>query len=372
VPEVGGIGPVPDPRHALVVTIVHTPLDARIHHRQIRALLDHGWRVTQAAPWSAYEVAPPPGITAIDLPRAVGRDRLGALRAARRVIRRHGPDVDVLLLHDPELLLAAGFVSGRPPTVWDVHEDTAAALTDKPWLPDWARPPARAAVRAAERLAERRLHLILAEEDYRERFRYDHPVVANHPVVPDRAPPPDEPRVVYLGRISEGRGLGAMLDAAEELAGEVDVELIGQADPEVRPRLERADRDGVVRWDGFLPNDEALARVDGALAGLSLLRDEPNYRHSLPTKVVEYLARGVPAITTPLPRAVAIVENSAGVVVPFEDPQAVAEAVRRLRDDDEERHAMAERGRELIRAEHSWNADAPRFVAQLDAWAGAR
>jgi len=35
----------------------------------------------------------------------------------------------LLLVHDPELLLVLPPKDKRPPTVWDVHEDTAAALT---------------------------------------------------------------------------------------------------------------------------------------------------------------------------------------------------------------------------------------------------
>ena len=56
--------------------------------------------------------------------------------------------------------------------------------------------------------------------------------------------------------------------------------------------------------------------LPGALAGLSLLQDLPNYRHSRPTKIVEYMAHGVPVVTTPLPVAVELVESAgAGVVV---------------------------------------------------------
>ncbi len=46
--------------------------------------------------------------------------------------------------------------------IWDVHEDTAAELSTKPWLPRPLRPPAAVAVRTAERMAERYVHLILA------------------------------------------------------------------------------------------------------------------------------------------------------------------------------------------------------------------
>ncbi|MFD0395345.1 glycosyltransferase [Streptomyces nogalater] len=77
-----------------------------------------------------------------------------------------------------------------------------------------------------------------------------------------------------------------------------------------------------MRWYGFLPNDRALARLSGALAGLSLLHDQPNYRHSRPTKVVEYMAHGVPVVTTPTPLAAELVErHGCGLVVPYRDPR---------------------------------------------------
>ena len=74
----------------------------------------------------------------------------------------------------------------------------------------------------------------------------------------------------------------------------VTVEVVGHGDAATVAALAAADDRGDVRYLGFRPNDEALARVDGALAGLSLLHDEPNYRHSRPTKVIEYMATASP------------------------------------------------------------------------------
>jgi hypothetical protein len=59
--------------------------------------------------------------------------------------------------------------------IWDVHEDTAAALGTKAWLPCPLRPPAAVAVHTAERMAERYVHLILAEHGYVTRFARPHP-----------------------------------------------------------------------------------------------------------------------------------------------------------------------------------------------------
>ncbi|WP_329184406.1 glycosyltransferase [Actinacidiphila glaucinigra] len=366
--------------HVLVVTVVHHPEDARILHRQIAALIAHGHTVTYAAPFTARATPPRPGVEGVDLPRATGRDRRAAVREARRLLALRGPTVDAVVLHDPELLLTLPRTlrhwhrtgARRPAVVWDVHEDTAAALAMKGWVPRPLRPPLRLVVRAAELAAERHLHLLLAEHAYQRRFRRTHPVVPNLVTVPEDPPPAGDERVVYLGQMSRARGAEELVAMARLLAPDVRVELIGAADGDVRAVLAAADRDGVLRWHGFLPNDAALDRLRGALAGVSLLRDEANYRHSRPTKVVEYMAYGIPVVSTPNPLAAELVRgHDCGLLVPFQAPAAAADAVRRLRDDPELRRAMGARGHAAARGALHWPDCAARFVTSLEGWAAA-
>jgi glycosyltransferase involved in cell wall biosynthesis len=254
-----------------------------------------------------------------------------------------------------------------------VHEDTAAALTAKGWLPRPLRPLLKPFVRRLEARAERRYRLLLAESGYRERFADDHPVVPNTTYVSDSPPPaPDDRRVVYVGHLSAARGAAEMIALAQVLHAEgIAVELIGAADTDMRPLLRDAQRAGVLRWYGYVPNDRALRIAEGAMAGLALLHDEPNYRHSMPTKVVEYMAHGVPVITTPVPPAVDIVRPAGcGVIVPFQDPTATLQAIRQLRDDPDLRADMGKRGYESARQRFHWPVHAHRFVSQLEAWGG--
>ncbi len=393
----------------LVVTVVHVPLDARIHHRQVRALRQADVEVSLAAPFTATGTDPGAalaGVHTIDLPRATGRQRLVALRAARTLITRLAPAHDLVLLHDPELVLAvAGRLRRLPPVVLDVHEDLVAALVDdRPWVPGPLRPGARWLARRLEAWSERHLAgLLLAETAYRSRFAGAHPVVPNLPWLPADPPPcGQQPRVVYVGRISVGRGaheliaLGAALrdtpipvsgmggtagaangggtagGAGGETGGEtLHLEIVGRPDADVRDAVVAAHDAGALTWHGELPNDRAMQVVAGSVAGLSLLHDRANYRASMPTKVVEYLAQGVPVVTTPLPEAARIVTAAAGgLVVPFADVEAAVAALRDLAGDPELRARAGAAGREHVRAHASWDAQAPRFVAHLASVAG--
>ena len=357
------------PLRVLVVTVVHDPRDARILHREIAALLEAGHSVTYVAPFSSENVPPPPGVTAIDVPRATGRRRFTAITRARRVVRREAPHHDLVLLHDPELLATVVGVQA-PTVVWDVHEDTAAALSLKSWLPSSLHRATAAAIYGVERQAERRVRLLLAEEGYRDRFRREHPVVPNSTVTPEAVAPSGDERVVYLGTLSVARGVREMVELGRLLADTpLTVHLIGPADEPSTEILLSAVGRGWIEWHGFLPNDQALELVSGALAGLSLLHDEPNYRHSRPTKVIEYMAYGVPVITTPTPPSRALVERvECGYVVGFGDARAAADAVLELLADPVERQAKADRGRETAQRDHDWRRDGAGFVRTLEAW----
>jgi len=361
----------------LVVTVVHRPDDARILHRQIASLRAEGLTITYAAPWRATGVTPPDGLVVRDLPRAGGRDRLTALLAARDLLRAEADAHDVVLLHDPELLLAARLAGvGRlPPVVWDVHEDTAAALGDRPWVPSALRRLLALGVRWLERWAERHVHLILAEDGYRARFRRSHPVVRNHPrayeppIVEGDVARDVPPRLVYVGRLSRGRGVDTVLALARALGQDATVELAGDPDAEVRAPLDAAVAEGVVTWHGYVPNDRVGGLLAGATLGLSLLDDDPNYRVSMPSKVIEYLAHGVPVVATPLPAVAALIEEEGGgVLVDFDDVDGTFAAVRRVLDDPELLERLTAEGRAAA-ARRTWEAEGARLATMLRTWA---
>lgn len=354
------------PRRILVATIVHHPEDARIASRQIKALEAAGLEVTYLAPFRGFGLQPQ-GPGQRDVTRARGRRRFAAVLDARRQIKALEDSVDAVIIHDPELLLAVRRVR-RIPVVWDVHEDTASALSMRPWIPRLLRPVLAAIVSRIQLRAERRLHIMLAEDSYQGMFTRRHPVVPNSTDVPAHVPAPDGRRMVYVGSLTAARGVHEMLDVARML-DDVELELFGDADQEATAALRSPDCPTNVTWHGFVPNELALKAIEGSSVGLSLLHDEANYRYSRPTKIIEYLAHGVPVISTPLPLAAEIVTRSGGgVVVAFADSARTAKAVRELIDDDRRRASMATAGHTYAREHFDWAAEAQHFVTLLHDW----
>ena len=163
------------------------------------------------------------------------------------------------------------------------------------------------------------------------------------------------------------RGCDTMIKVGRELrrrtGGAIKLEVIGEAaDAEARQALQTAAAAGDLSWLGFVPSEEALARVSGSLAGLCLLRNLPNYRVSLPTKIVEYCALGVPVITTPLPLASELLKSDdVGFEVPWDDPSAVVDTIVRLRADPELRRRLGANGHQVALREHDWNQPVDRL-----------
>ncbi|MFG1942009.1 glycosyltransferase [Nonomuraea sp. NPDC048826] len=308
-----------------VATVVHHPEDARIMHRQIRALLDAGHEVTYVAPFTQHNVTPAAGLAAVDVARDAGHGR------ARTALRRGARGADLLIVHDRRLLRALPY--RRQPVVWDVREDVSEARL------------ARAA---------RRCHLITPE------------VVPEATFVSTDPPPPGDTRVVHLGRLSAATGVGELIGLARRLAPHgVRMDLIGPADREARPLLRDAQRAGLLDWFGHVPNRHALRMAEGALAGLSLA--DPAVTR-VPTKILDYLGRGLPVVTTP--QGAALVDRAGcGVVVPL-DVEAALDAVLDLKESPGLRRSLAARGHAHARAHHHWPDHAPAFVARMEGWAG--
>ncbi len=178
----------------------------------------------------------------------------------------------------------------------------------------------------------------------------------------------------FTGAHGPANGLDAVLDAAAVLkaCGEDRVKLLFIGDGKDKDRLvEKAQVRGLdnCRFLPPMPKTE-LARLIGRLdCGLMILRNVPAFYYGTsPNKFFDYISAGLPVLNNyPGWLADLIRERDCGVVVPPDDPEAFADALRRLAADPAACRRMGRNARRLAETEFNRDALAARFVDWLEA-----
>ncbi|MUV59827.1 glycosyltransferase family 4 protein [Halobacterium sp. CBA1126] len=155
--------------------------------------------------------------------------------------------------------------------------------------------------------------------------------------------PGEQPRVVMVGRLTDGKGHGVLLDAVESL-GDFQGSVCIVGDGSLYDSLVAAVEDRGLAEDVFLTGfRDDVPRVLAASDVLVL----PSFREGTPRVITEAMASGLPVVATDIagiPEQVEDGEN--GYLIPTGDSDALADRLERLLADEELREQMGARGLE--------------------------
>ncbi|MEM2164051.1 MAG: glycosyltransferase, partial [Candidatus Bathyarchaeia archaeon] len=206
-------------------------------------------------------------------------------------------------------------------------------------------------------LAERVLlpfvnEIVIAEDSYIENYRGRKNVVAirNFPVLTHPLTTCSDTslsqrrshifRVVYVGGVTRLRGALELIEALKIMKEDghqnVTLSLIGPLMPpklelELNSLVQQHGLEGNVCILGPVPHTEVFSILAQSDVGVAILHPDPNYVESLPTKLFEYMAVGLPVVASNFPLWREIVEgNQCGLCVDPLDPKAIAQAIEYL------------------------------------------
>jgi len=177
-------------------------------------------------------------------------------------------------------------------------------------------------------------------------------------------------RLVYHGLLANQYDLATALRAVARLreTGGPDARLriVGEGPEEGALRALAAELElgDAVTFEAPVSPDEIPAILESADAGVVPMRDVVYTHLTLPMKLLELAATGVPAITTPSRTIRHYLGEDAVLYVPFGDADALAEAIRRLAGDAELRAGMRRNAAEAVRPLH-WGVVGRHFVEVL-------
>jgi glycosyltransferase involved in cell wall biosynthesis len=212
-------------------------------------------------------------------------------------------------------------------------------------------------------------HIIVPSDFVRDTLR-EHPALTAtvdvisygapmpRPSVPVARPRAAKLRLLYVGHLSQRKGLSYLFGAMRELHGVATLTLIG-------PRLggDCAALDAELKrheWLGSMPHQRVLeVMADHDLLVL------PSLFEGFALVVLEALAQGLPVIATYNSGASkAVVDGETGFIVPIRDSAAIVARVSEL-DQDRERLTAMSRAASRKAAEMSWAVREKTFIATL-------
>jgi len=356
----------------------HNAFDGRVFQLEARELARAGHQVTIIAPRSGNE----PRSQVVDGIRIITYDKARSLIARKyhtvaQVVRlAMRVPADVLHVHEVDsTLLAAVIVKRRLKKqgrdiklVFDSHEVWPYMFATFRRSPFLRRLIVHAVTEFEHRMVTRHVDAVItAHELEKQYYLWQDPWTPAFCVI--GAPPLDEwpapvkrqgaPRVIgHDGYFSLQRGMDVMLGAFEQLAPDYpEIRLLAAGafmNPEdeewYRAWVARTGMGDRVETTGWLDRRDALAKLDTMDIGLVANRQDIHSIRCWPAnKMMYYMGRGIPVVSTPAPLyRLYIEENRCGAVAAAFTASALADAIRPLLQDPALASLMGRNGREAV------------------------
>ena len=352
----------------IMMTTVHKATDVRIFHREAKTLLGAGLSVCVIGPHPRTEWVDGVMISAIPKRhRRLLRLVLG-WTVLKQALQLSGK---LHVFHDPELFwVAFGLMVAGKKVVFDCHENPPMQVLHKPWIPKpirWVLVPAVAlALWVGARIIS---GVIIATESVTKLFPQRRTVLIRNFPAPEgleisRQGNPTQLRsniVIYAGGLFRARGIQELVEAFRGINSSAQLWLVGEFEEEEFQRQILDSLPGNVVWHGAMEYPEVLKLYRESKIGAVVLYPTPNHRHSVPTKMLEYLGSGLPVIASDFPEWSDILDGC-GVQVDPHDSGQIRDAIQRLLANDSRIAEMSAVACERIMKQFTWKDEGQKLV----------
>lgn len=350
----------------LQLTSAHRWDDVRIFLKISQTLVEAGYDVHLMAPQSGKGCANSSGDVTLHQTQQRTTRLARLLLASTLWWKAHRLKPDIVHIHDPELIPSAIVLRllGHN-VIYDVHEDYPEKIAEKKWIPFGLRTAINVLFRLLETVASRLFTANIAVTDHiARRFPQRNTVVVrNYPILAEQTSVSTAQRtsILYVGGLDSLRGVREMVLAFEKLnSPSTPLDLLGTfSDPTLESWVAEKSEHLSIHLRGWCDRAAVALALDNAVVGLVVLHPTPAYEASLPIKLFEYMAAGVPVIASNFDGWRSMIEDAeCGILVDPLDPRAIAEAMEWMLHNKQEASAMGERGRLAVIEKYDWATEA--------------
>lgn len=381
--------------HVCILTTAHPLDDVRVSNKIAQTLREEGFNVTWVGPEYAYfdhENYNRYGLEYQLYP--TGKTKLDRIFSGRRAYESalKVQDVDVYYSPEPDSAEVAIRLAQRngAKVIFDVHEVYHDVMLSR-WLKGWAfrllRPVAKKRI---ERTCSRCDLVVGVSKAVLEPYsnaKVDQMIVRScAPSWFAKDPPSDVCGIgrhgltLMHGKSTLGRGTTTVLEALSLARKRVNgLQAImfdtfiegaeGFGSSHFHQLLQDMNVEDCIDFRKPVPMQEMPAILQSCDVGLISYNRELGLE-SLPNKLFEYMATGL-AILAPSysPEIVHIIEQEkCGILVDFEEPQAISDAIIYLLQHPDECREMGRRAREAFIKRHNWQAEVRPMIERINEW----
>jgi glycosyltransferase involved in cell wall biosynthesis len=356
------------------LTSVHYPFDVRIFHKECKTLVAAGYKVILIAAHNNPESVE--GVCVEPVCKHEGRVwRMTA--TVWDVLRKAiASKADLYHFHDPELLPVGVLlkIAGNR-VIYDVHEHVTQDILIKEWIRNtYLRKIVSLCAGICEHVCVLAFDAVVAATPAiaAEFSQTKTTLVQNFPAAEldhsvRNAYCKRSAVVIYVGSITEQRGLREMVKAIGKVPGRLQarLSLVGSiGSVSVQQELQSSEHRATVDYLGFKDRSAVWALLGQARAGLAVLHPTRSYIESQATKMFEYMLAGLPIVASNFPLWKDLIDDiGCGITVDPLNVDAIAEAITWILDHPAEAAAMGERGRRAVLEKYNWDTEAQRLLA---------
>lgn len=358
----------------LHMSSVHHLYDTRITYRECASLLDMGYKVKLVTTYELTESKNLPDNLEIISTFSNSNRLIRVFVVSWKVFFKSlNERASIYHFHDPELIPAGLLLKllGKK-VIYDVHEDYSKDVLTKYWIPKYLRKIISMGFGLFEKFSSKYFDgIVCATESIANKFslKLNTITIHNYPSIFDLplqnlTPYVDHPKnIVYVGNITEVRGIRQILMALDLISESTKLILGGKFSPKTLSHdLAELSVWQRVQYLGFLDRKEVVAAFSNAKVGLLIYLPVPNHLEALPNKLFEYMAAGLPIVVSDFPLWKKVIEDyDCGLVVNPYNSKNIAEAIQWLLDNPNDAHRMGENGRRAVETRYNWSSEAKKL-----------
>lgn len=353
------------------LTSAHPDGDVRIFHKECVSLAKAGFDVSLILPNTTSRIENGVNIISFESNYKSRKERM--TKTVKEVLQYAlALNADVYHLHDPELLKIVKVLKQKnKKIVYDVHEDLPRQILSKHWIPKPLRSITAFFTEIYEnKIAKKCNGIITATPFIKERFikiNSNTIDINNFPIISELTTSTDyneknEPNICYVGGITKTRGIIELISSLPK----TDCKLLLAGN-----FLEENLKDSITKlkgWEqvvevGYLTRKDVKELYQKSKMGIVTLHPIINYIDSLPVKMFEYMAAGLPVIASNFPLWKTIIEsNNCGICVNPLSTNEISTAINKIINTPSLAKKMGENGKKLVIEKYNWEIEEKKLI----------